>query len=88
MENAKDKSGLVLEFSRIINVYATLVIIIIGLIGHSMTLLMYSKKRFRSNSSNIYLLCLAVIDGSFLILHFFEGLNFFIFFPFYIYIYK
>ena len=33
----------------------------------------YLNKRFRINSSCVYLLCMAFSDGLFLILHFFEG---------------
>jgi hypothetical protein len=56
-----------------LNIYLTIIIILIGLIGHFLTILVYSKKKFRINSSNIVLLCLAINDSLFLMVHFFEG---------------
>lgn len=55
-----------------LNIHLTIIIILIGLIGHFLTILVYSKKKFRINSSNIVLLCLAINDSLFLIVHFFE----------------
>lgn len=40
-----------------------------GLIGHFLTVLVYSKKKWRKNSGNIYILCLAFFDSLFLITH-------------------
>jgi hypothetical protein len=48
----------------------TIIIIIFGLIGHSLTIFVYSQNRFRRNSSNIYFLCLALNDSAYLIVHF------------------
>ena len=58
-----------------INIFLTFFIVIIGLCGHFLTILVYSKKRFRLNSSQIFLLCLAINDSLFLIVHFFEDTN-------------
>jgi len=66
------ESMLFLEISTKINICSTIIITIIGLIGHFLTLFVYSQKRFRLNSSNIYLFCLAINDSLFLIIHFFE----------------
>ena len=66
------KSSDILESTVKINIFTSVCIILLGLIGHSLTIFLYSQKRFRLNSSNIYLLCLAITDGSFLIIHFFE----------------
>lgn len=55
-----------------INVYATMIIIIVGLFGNSLAVFVFIQKRFRIHSSSIYLLCLAVSDGLFLLMHFFE----------------
>jgi len=58
-----------------INIFLTFFIVIVGLCGHFLTILVYSKKRFRLNSSQIFLLCLAINDSLFLIVHFFEDTN-------------
>ena len=60
------------EKSRKINSFISLAFILIGLIGHSLTIYVFVQKRFRKNSSNVYLLCLAINDALFLIIHFFE----------------
>jgi hypothetical protein len=61
-----------LALSGKINLFGILIAITVGLIGNFLTIFVFSHKRFRNNSSNIYLLCLAVIDSCFLIFHFFE----------------
>jgi hypothetical protein len=52
-----------------VNSILTIIIIIFGLIGHSLTIFVYSQNRFRRNSSNIYFLCLALNDSAYLIVH-------------------
>ena len=64
--------GETLEIARIVNIFALIPIIIIGLIGHSLLILVFIQKRFRKNSSNIFIICLALIDSFYLINHFFE----------------
>jgi hypothetical protein len=61
-----------LDYCRKINIIIAILIVISGLIGHFLTILVYIQKRFRLNSSNVYLLCLALIDGTFLIIHLIE----------------
>lgn len=61
-----------LEKFRKINLVSTILFIVIGLIGHFLTIFVFAQKRFRKNSSNVYLLCLAVNDALYLIIHFFE----------------
>lgn len=61
-----------LDSCRKFNIISTIFIVIVGLIGHFLTIFVYSQQRFRINSSNVYLLCLSFIDGTFLIIHFFE----------------
>ncbi len=61
-----------IETVRKINVSFTIIIFLIGLIGNSITIFVFSKKKFRTNSSNIYLFCLAIVDTLFLIVHVFE----------------
>lgn len=65
-------SNFVLELSRKVNLFCTLIVFIIGLIGNSLTIYVFSQKRFRINSSNVYLLNLAIIDSFFLIVHIYE----------------
>ena len=61
-----------LNASRKINVYATFCITLIGLIGNLITMFIFLQKKFRTNSSHVYLLCLSIIDTFFLINHFLE----------------
>lgn len=61
-----------LETTRKINIHFIFVIIIFGIIGHILTIFVYGKKRFRTNSSTVYILCLSINDCFFLIVHFFE----------------
>lgn len=61
-----------LEKYRKINILTTVLFIVIGLLGHFLTIFVFVQKRFRKNSSNVYLLCLAINDALFLITHFFE----------------
>lgn len=63
---------LIYELSRQINIFATLAVISTGLIGNSIIIFVFMQSRFRTNSSNIFLLCLAIADSLYLILHFFE----------------
>jgi hypothetical protein len=61
-----------LNQSRKANLFLTLILITIGLVGHSLTIFVFSQKRFRHNSSNIYFLCLALNDSAYLIIHLFK----------------
>lgn len=67
------KSYGALEQSRKINIFTTIFFIAIGLIGNSLILVVFGRRRFRKNSSNVFLLCLAFNDSLFLLLHFFEN---------------
>lgn len=61
-----------LNISRTVNFYLTLLFIIIGLFGNFLTIFVFVQNRFRKNSSNVYLLCLAINDSVYLVVHFFE----------------
>lgn len=65
-------SLVLLDNCRKINIFITIVIACIGLVGHFLTIYVYSKSRYRTNSGNVYMLCLAIVDGLFLIVHIFE----------------
>jgi hypothetical protein len=65
-------SYLFLEQSRKINLILTTIVILFGLVGNSLIIFIFGQKRFRKNSFNIYLLCLAINDNLFLIVQFFE----------------
>ncbi len=58
-----------LEKSRKANIFGTVVVSLVGLIGHFLIILVFGQKRFRTNSCNVYLLCLALNDSMFLIVH-------------------
>ena len=60
------------DLTRKINIYLSLLIVIIGLLGNSLAVLVFAQKRFRNHSSSIYLLSLCISDGAFLTIHFFE----------------
>ena len=66
------KSYSTLELSRKINIFASILFILIGLVGNFFTIFIFSQKRFRTNSNNIFLLCLSINDSFFLIIHLFE----------------
>jgi hypothetical protein len=61
-----------LEISMILNIFFTIVFIIIGLCGNFITLLVYGQSKNRVNASNIFISCLAIFESVFLIPHFFE----------------
>ena len=63
------RSNEILEKVVKINIFTSTCFLLIGLIGHSLTIFLYSQKRFLLNSSNVYLLCLAIIDSLFLMVH-------------------
>ncbi|CAF0787774.1 unnamed protein product [Brachionus calyciflorus] len=58
--------------TRKINIYISILIIGIGLIGNGLAVFVFAQKKFRLHSSSIYLLCLCFSDGIFLLMHFFE----------------
>ena len=64
-------SGFV-EESRRINIFMTVFIIIIGLLGNSFACLTFLQKHIRSNTTSVYLLCLTTSDNLYLLAHFFE----------------
>lgn len=66
------KSYRILETSRKVNIFSTIIIACIGFIGHSLIVFVFSQKRFRTNSCNIILLSLAINDSLFLLAHLFE----------------
>lgn len=57
-----------------LNTIISFLIILIGLVGNSLAICVFSKRRFRMNSSHIYLMGLAISDCLFLIVHLFEGI--------------
>lgn len=65
-------SNYVIDISKKVNIFMTLIVIIIGLATNSITLVLFLQKRNRTNSSNVYLLTLALVDSLFLVAHFFE----------------
>ena len=65
-------SNYVFYQARKINIYFTILIIIVGLIGNGLAVYVFSFKKYRIDSSCIYLLSLSVSDGLFLLTHFFE----------------
>ena len=74
MNDSLTLSNNILEQTRKINVFTSLIIIAFGLIGHFLTIYLFIQKKYRTNSSNVYMLCLAIFDGLFLILHLFEDI--------------
>jgi hypothetical protein len=51
-----------------ISLLFTVIITLIGLIGHFLTIFVFIQKRFRKNSSHIYMLCLAINNFVYLII--------------------
>jgi len=62
-------SSELLETTLKINVFASTCFLFISLAGHIFTIVLYCRKRFFFKSTNIHLLCLAIVDSSFLIVH-------------------
>lgn len=52
------------------NLIFTIIITIIGLIGHFLTILIFGQKRFRKNSIHVYIYCLAINNTIYLLIHF------------------
>ena len=61
-----------LEFTRKMSIYTTVLLTFFGLIGNFIIIFVFGQSRFRTNSSNVYLLCLAVNDSLFLCVHLIE----------------
>lgn len=54
------------------NIIVSFILVPFGLASNLLIVYMFVQKRFRLNSSNVFLLCLGVNDGLFLVIHFFE----------------
>ncbi len=54
--------------------FTTMVAILIGLVGNSLILSVFSYSKFRTNSSHVYMICSAISDNLFLIVHIFEDI--------------
>ena len=55
-----------------VNLFITVTVLAIGLIGNLLVIFIFSRKKSRTNPSHCYLLCSAIVDSLFLIVHFFE----------------
>jgi hypothetical protein len=62
-----------LNKSKIINKYSILLITIFGLVGNLLTIFVFAQKRFRTNSSSIYMLTIAANDCMYLLNNFFHN---------------
>ncbi len=60
------------EFIRKLNINVSCLFIVIGILGNCLGVFVFIQKRFRTHSSSIYLLFICLIDGLFLLIHFFE----------------
>jgi hypothetical protein len=67
-----EESDLKTQLFRKINIYSSLCIIVIGLIGNLLITYIYASKKRRTNLNHVYLLCAAINDNIFLIIHLFE----------------
>lgn len=61
-----------LDQSRKINILASILIIILGLIGNGSIVAILSKKKCLINPFKVYIFYLAIVDGLFLVVHLFE----------------
>ena len=71
-ERAYLKSLDLLALSSKINIFGTIAFFLLGLVGNSISIFVFAQKIFRRNSSHVYLLCLAIIDSLFLVIHLIE----------------
>lgn len=72
VNNEIDMSTYVLNIVNKLNILGILVVLVIGLFGNYLIISVFAQKRFRTNSSSVYLLSLAIIDSLYLVLHFME----------------
>jgi hypothetical protein len=72
MLNLIENSFNFLDLSNEINLFATILIVFIGLIGNTLSLIIYGQSKYRLNSNNVFILILSIVDSLFLIVHFFE----------------
>ena len=68
-EKNYEKSGHFLMSSRKFNCVSSFVITTIGLISNLLAIFIFLQKKFRTNSSHIFLFCVTVNDSFFLIFH-------------------
>ena len=61
-----------LDQSKKVSIYANLSVILIGLLGNLLTITIFIQSKFRTNSSHVFLLWLAVNDSVYLIIHLLE----------------
>lgn len=54
----------------LVSMYISTIVILVGLVGHFLTIFVFAQKRFRKNSSNVYFFCLAINDSVYLLVHF------------------
>lgn len=69
--NNNDSSEM-FDLSRKVNIYASISIVCLGFIDNLIIIIVFSIKKFRSNSGHIYLFCLSISDNLFLIVHLLE----------------
>jgi hypothetical protein len=70
--NDEKDSIVFLNRAKLINICLTIIVFIIGFIGNLLIIYVFTHRRYRLNSSNVYLLCLAICDTCFLVIHLFE----------------
>ena len=65
-------SSVFIHQTRRVNIYSTVCIILLGVVGNSLGFLVFLQKKTRTKSTSIYLLCLIISDSMYLVTHFFE----------------
>ena len=71
-DSIREETSFMEESLSQLNMLRAGIMVILGLIGHCLTVMVYSKRINRTNSSHVYMLCLALVDSSFLLIHIFE----------------
>ena len=64
----------IIKVSEKINAVVSFILTIVGLFGNFLVITMFLQKKFRLNPSHIFLLCAAINDSSYLIVHFLEDI--------------
>lgn len=74
MDNNSTNEHLINLFDKIstVSLSVSSILVILGILGNSLTIFIFSQKRFRKNSSSVYLLCLAINDNIYLVIYFCE----------------
>ena len=71
-ELSEENSPNPLSFVRLVNIYTSICIISVGLVGNLIVAFVFGKEKIQSNPSHIFVFCSSIVDSLFLVTHLFE----------------